>query len=65
MERFEMRSFIVYVLLKILPERLTSTASAFILEREGMSASAISEDLASETKTPTYTAPSTSTSAAF
>ena len=64
-EQLAMRSLIVYVLLKILPERLTATASAFILDRGGMSASAASQDLASEKKTPIYATPGTTTSAAF
>lgn len=58
-----MRSFIVYVLLKILPERLTETASAFIIERQGIRPCA-SRNVTSETK-EAYTAPQPTASAAF
>jgi len=56
-----MRSFLISALIKILPEHLTSTALAFILEREG--APATCEELPSEA--PIYIAPDTTTSAAF
>ena len=60
-----MRSFVVYLLIKILPERLTSAALAFLVEREGVNVPANHEERACRMETPIYTAPGTTTSAAF
>lgn len=58
-----MRSFIVYVLLKILPQPLTETARAFILEREGISPCAPGN--VTSDKEAAYAAPHTTASPAF
>ena len=59
-----MRSFIVYVLLKILPQPLTETATAFIFEREGISPCAPG-NVTSDTKEAACAAPQTTASPAF
>jgi hypothetical protein len=63
----EMRSFVVYLLLKILPESLTWVALLFILEREGISAFSTREEKASESKLriASCTVSETTTSAVF
>ena len=60
-----MRLFVLYLLIKILPERITSTALAFIVEREGVTAPTGGEQPACKMEATIYTGSGTTTSAAF
>jgi hypothetical protein len=69
LKEMAMQSFMVYLMLKILPESLTWPTSLFILEREGfgdcVSCSHADEASREEVKAPIPTVQDATTSAAF